>query len=225
MSKKILVACEESQAVTKAFRDLGFEAYSCDTQSCSGGYPDFHIKGDVRDVLDGGIFVSESGKLIQIDKWDLIIAHPPCTYISNSGVRWLYEKDGRQNTQRWMNLLEAMRFFNVFVDFAKRTGIPVAIENPIPHKHAVNDIADKKGIGKYTQTIQPYEFGHTTSKRTCLWLFNGLPMLKATKIIPKEQRTQEIWKCAPGPERQKIRSKTFEGIAQAMASQWGEYLN
>lgn len=221
---KILVACEESQAVTIAFRERGFEAYSCDTESCSGGHPEWHIKGDVRGILGGGMFVSESGDLINIEKWGLVIAHPPCTYISNSGVRWLYEKDGSKNIDRWLNLLDAMDFFNLFADFAKDTGIPVAIENPIPHKHAVSDIGRIKGIGKYSQTIQPWEYGHTTSKRTCLWLFNGLPELTPTQIIPKQQRTQEIWLCPPGPDRQKIRSKTFPGIANAMAEQWGDFL-
>lgn len=205
---KVLIACEESQAVCIAFRERGHEAYSCDIQECSGGHPEWHLKMDAKEAL-------------YFKKWDLIIAHPPCTYLYNSGVRWLYNTDGRQNTDRWMKLIDAMIFFNIFVDYANETGTKLCIENPVPHKHGVEDIADKKGIGKYTQTIQPYEFGHTTSKRTCLWLYNGLPKLEPTEIIPKELRTFEIHKCPPGHERQKIRSKTFPGIAKAMAEQWG----
>jgi len=205
---RILVACEESQAVCIAFREAGHEAYSCDTQYCSGGHPEWHILGDAKEAL-------------YATKWDLVIAHPPCTFISNSGVRWLYQKDGRQYTPRWLALIDAIDFFNIFLDFAKETGIPTVIENPIPHKHAVDGFPNHPGIGRYCQTIQPYEYGHTASKRTCLWLLNGVPNLLPTKLIPKELRTNEIWKCPPGPDRQKIRSKTFPGIAKAMAEQWG----
>lgn len=192
--KRILIACEESQAVTIEFRKIGFEAYSCDLQDCSGGHPEWHIKEDVT---------------LQIyNDWDLIIAHPPCTRLSNSGVRWLDERN------LWNDMYQACKFFNIFQDVAK-TGIPLAIENPIPHKYA------KEYIGDYTQLIQPWEFGHGETKATCLWLYN-LPKLMPTKIV--EGREQRIWKLPPGKERTKLRSKTFQGIAEAMAKQWGDYI-
>jgi hypothetical protein len=183
----------------------GHDAISCDLLPSDS--PDGeHYQGDVCHLLN--------------DKWDLIIAHPPCTYLSNSGVRWLYN-NGRMIPKRWDNLEDAMLFFRIFVNHPCKKK---AIENPIPHKWAVNGwetiYGAVDGIGKYTQTIQPYEFGHTTSKRTCLWL-TGLPPLVPTEIVPKEKRTQDIWLASPGPERWKLRSKTFLGIADAMANQWG----
>lgn len=206
---KVLVACEESQAVTKEFRRLGHEAYSCDILPCSGGHPEWHIQNNVLNIID--------------QPWDLIIAHPVCTYLANSGVRWLYV-DGEKNYPRWESLRLAVEFFN---EFKNNNCNHVCIENPIPHGYALNGFKWRgefiNGIGKYSQTIQPWEFGHTTSKRTCLWL-KGLPKLVPTQIIKKEDRTQEIWLCPPGPNRQKIRSKTFPGIAKAMAEQWSEYL-
>lgn len=210
---KVLVACEESQAVTIEFRKLGHEAYSCDLIDCSGGYPEWHIKGDAT-------------KALNLESWDLIIAHPPCTYMSNSGVRWLYNSDGRQNTERWFKLIEAMEFFNKFKNHYCRH---IAIENPIPHKYAVNGIADKEGIGKYTQTIQPWQFGHLESKRTCLWLKN-LPLLVETNNVYDEMmqlpygERSKVHYASPGPHRQKLRSKTYSGIAEAMASQWSDYI-
>jgi hypothetical protein len=185
--------------VTIAFRERGFNAYSNDIKPCSGGHPEWHILGCAKEAL-------------KAKKWHCVIAHPPCTFIANSGVRWLFAKDGSKMEARWKNLSEGTEFFKTFLDFPCDLK---ATENPIPHKHA--------GLPKYSQTIQPWEFGHTTSKRTCLWL-TGLPPLKPTKIIPKEERTQEIWLCPPGPERQAIRSKTFPGIAQAMAEQWGDFM-
>jgi hypothetical protein len=167
---KILVACEESQAVTKAFRVLGHDAFSCDLQDCSGGHPEWHIKGDV------------THSLYRTD-WDLVIAHPPCTRLANSGVRWLHERN------LWEDMYSACELFNAF-QAAGKNGIPVCIENPIPHKYAV------EYIGKYSQLIQPWQFGHGETKATCLWLYN-LPELKATDIV--EGREQRIWKMAPGP--------------------------
>lgn len=208
---RILVGCEESQAVTKEFRRLGHEAYSCDLLPCSGGHPEWHLQMDVF-------------KAIEMGPWDAAIYHPTCTFLTNSGVRWLYQPDGRQNTARWMELISAMLFFNKLKDRSVLNRIKFfALENPIPHKYAVNGIHDKKGIGKYHQLIQPWQFGDTTSKATCLWLY-GLPPLQHTDIVPKENRTFEIHKCAPGPDRAKIRSKTFPGIAKAMAEQWSSYL-
>lgn len=193
---KIIIACEESQEVCRAFRKLGHEAYSCDLQECSGGHPEWHIKGNV---------------IHQLDKdWGLIIAHPPCTRLANSGVRWLAERN------LWDELLEACKFFNLFQSLGK-SGTKVSIENPIPHKYAV------KYIGKYTQIIQPWMFGHTESKATCLWLYN-LPKLKPTDNVYNEmmklplKERQRIWWMGGGNE--KMRSKTYEGIAKAMADQW-----
>jgi len=185
--KLVLIACEESQAVTMAFREKGIKAFSCDILPCSGGHPEWHIQGDVTQILVKG--------------WDMIIAFPPCTHLAVSGARWFAEKraDGRQQA--------AIDFFMLFanVDCPK-----VAIENPV-------------GImstewRKPDQIIQPWMFGHGETKATCLWL-NGLPLLKPTEIV--EGREQRIWKMAPSEERSKLRSKTYTGIARAMAEQWG----
>jgi hypothetical protein len=216
----VLVGCEESQVVTIELRKLGHEAYSCDLKPCSGNNPEWHFQMDLFQVIKGGSLITESGQKIFITKWDVGIFHPTCTFLCNSGVRWLYEKDGRQNTQRWFSLIDAMDFFNKIKYECLKNGIlKFALENPIPHKYAVNGIADKKGIEKYTQLIQPWQFGDTTSKATCLWLY-GLPELKHTNLIPKENRTFEIHKATPGPQRAELRSKTFPGIAKAMALQW-----
>lgn len=194
---KVLIACEYSGKVRDAFLAKGHDAVSCDyLESESPDGP--HYVGDVRDLLEL--------------EWDLIIAHPPCTYLANSGVRWLYNNDGSRNEERWNNLKEATEFFNLFL---KHPCNKKCVENPIPHRYA-NSLL----LHKYTQTIQPYEYGHTATKRTCLWL-SGLEPLKPTQIIPKEQRTHEIWLASPGPDRWKERSRTFQGIAQAMALQWG----
>ena len=194
---KVLIACEESQTVCKAFRSKGIEAYSCDLQDCSGGHPEWHIKGDA-------IAEAYSGK------YDMMIAHPPCTFITNSGVRWLYNKDGSKNADRWQNLLWARRFF---IDLLNAPIKHKGIENPIPHKHA--------SLPKYTQLIQPWQFGHGETKATCLWLVN-LPELQPTDIV--SGREQKIWRMPPGPERTKLRSKTYEGIALAMADQWSKLI-
>lgn len=191
---KILVACEESQTVCKAFRAKGHEAWSCDILPCSGGHPEWHIQEDAIKVL-------------WREKWDLVIAHPPCDYLANSGVRWRVERG------EWEQIYDSAAFFNQFTLYGK-LGHKIAIENPIQHNYA------RKLIVKYNQIIQPWMFGHTTTKATCLWLY-GLPQLVPTEIIPKDQRTHEIHTCSPGPERAKIRSKTFPGIAAAMADQWG----
>ena len=194
---KALIACEESQTVCKAFRAKGIEAYSCDIQDCSGGHPEWHIKGDA-------IAEAYSGK------YDMMIAHPPCTFITNSGVRWLYNKDGSKNADRWQNLLWARRFF---IDLLNAPIKHKGIENPIPHKHA--------SLPKYTQLIQPWQFGHGETKATCLWLVN-LPELQPTDIV--SGREQKIWRMPPGPERTKLRSKTYEGISAAMADQWSKFI-
>lgn len=192
---RVLVACEFSGVVSQAFRDRGHDAISADflENELTGGR--FHYQGDVLDILD--------------DDWDLLIAHPPCTYLCNSGVRWLWNKDGEKNEKRWFELAEARAFFMRLWT----SKIPKkCIENPIPHKYAE--------LPKYSQVIQPWMFGHPESKATCLWL-EGLPLLQPTEIVPKEKVHQRIWKLPPGPDRWKERSRTYEGIARAMAEQWG----
>jgi len=204
---KVLIACEESQTVCKAFRKLGYEAYSCDIQDCSGGYPEWHIKSDA-------IAEAYSGK------YDLMIAHPPCTYLSNSGVSWLYNKDKSKNLDRWENLIIGGLFFKQLLNAPIRF---IAVENPIPHKYAL-EIIDQK----YSQLIQPYEFGHPESKATCFWLKELPILMQATDgrnlwaTLPKKQ-SQRIYYVS-GKDRQKIRSKTFQGIADAMAVQWGDFV-
>ena len=183
---KVLIACEESQAVCKEFRKLGHDAYSCDILPCSGGHPEWHIQGDVTELL--------------AQQWDMVIAFPPCTDLCVSGARWFAEKraDGRQQAS-----------IDFFMQFAN-LDIPYAIENPI-------GIMSSQWR-KPDQIIQPWQFGHGETKATCLWL-NKLPLLQPTDIV--EGREHRIWKMAPGPERSKQRSKTFPGIARAMAMQWG----
>lgn len=197
---KILVACEESGTVRDAFRALGHDAWSCDTQVCSAD-PTYHYHCDVRHVL--------------YQPWDLIVAHPPCTYLTNTGVSWLTRKPGR-----WDALTEAADFFKLFltVDCPR-----VAIENPIPHKYAIALIGRK-----YDQLIQPYQFGHAERKATCFWL-KGLPPLcptddcyAAMRALPANQ-AQRLHYLPPSPERAKLRSKTYPGIAAAIAAQWGVF--
>jgi hypothetical protein len=184
---KILVACEESQVVCKAFRAKGHEAYSCDILPCSGGHPEWHIQKDINHVRQIG--------------WDILIAFPPCTDLCVSGARWFKEKaaDGRQN--------KAIDFFLTFVYW------------PCPKKAIENPIGIMSRLyRKPDQIIQPWQFGHGETKATCLWL-TGLPNLVPTNIV--SGREARIHHMAPGPDRAKLRSKTFPGIAQAMAEQWG----
>ena len=224
---KVLIACEESQRVCAAFRELGHEAYSCDIQEPSGGHPEWHIKGNVLDIIeplknvrgepyDFIIFNTMDGEVHTIgNKWDLIIAHPPCTYLSNAGARHLY-KGHALNLERYEKGLEAKKFF-LRLYYADCEHI--AVENPVPSK-----IYE---LPKYTQIIQPYEHGHPFKKKTCLWL-KGLPKLQPTNIIPTEAaqstRTAGNWYNKGGKDRQKNRAKTFEGIAKAMAEQWSACL-
>ena len=193
---KVLVACEESQEVCKAFRELGHEAYSCDIQDCSGGHPEWHLKQDVIPLLE--------------QEWDLIIAHPPCTYLSNAGARHLYPH-GLLNMERYEKGLEAKEFFMKFLNCKCEK---VCVENPLPSK--IFRLPD------YSQIIQPYEFGHPYKKKTLLWLKN-LPRLKPTCIVecPQSTKIAGNWFNVGGKDRQKNRAKTFSGIAKAMAEQWG----
>ena len=207
----ILVACEESQRVCEAFRKLGGKAYSCDIMECSGGHPEWHIMQDVIPLLNGKCsFKTMDGIEHSIDgKWDLIIAHPPCTYLSNAGARFLYPK-GVLNEER---LAKGMIAKDFFMHFYNADCDRIAIENPIPSK--------VYGLPPYTQTIQPWMFGHPVQKKTCLWL-NGLPELQPTNIVEERQSTKipGNWFNSGGKERQKNRAKTFLGIAKAMAEQW-----
>ena len=193
---KILIACEESQAVCKAFRAKGHEAYSCDILESSGGHPEWHIQGDVLAQLDKG--------------WDMMIAHPPCTYLSNAGARFLYPK-GVLNEDRLNQGLEAKDFFLALLNAPIEK---IVVENPVQ--------STVFGIRKYDQAIEPYQFGHPFKKKTCLWLKN-VPPLVPTNILPRPESTKVAgnWFNTGGKERQKNRSKTFQGIADAMAVQWG----
>ena len=207
----ILIACEESQRVCEAFRKLGGKAYSCDIMECSGGHPEWHIMQDAIPLLNGKCsFKTMDGIEHSIDgKWDLIIAHPPCTYLSNAGARFLYPK-GVLNEER---LAKGMIAKDFFMHFYNADCDRIAIENPIPSK--------VYGLPPYTQTIQPWMFGHPVQKKTCFWL-KGLPKLHPTNIVEERQSTKipGNWFNHGGKERQKNRAKTFPGIAKAMAEQW-----
>jgi len=186
---RVLIACEFSGIVRDAFREKGHNAWSCDLLATESD-PKYHIQDDVLKHLNEG--------------WDMIIAHPPCTYLCNSGVRWLYEKK-----DRWVKMEKAIEFFKRFL----YADCPyIAVENPIMHHFALDKIRHK-----YQQIIQPWQFGHPETKATCLWLKN-LPCLKATDIV--EDREHKIHKMPPSVNRGKERSRTFKGIAKAMAEQW-----
>lgn len=192
----VLVACEYSGIVRDAFRRWGHDAVSCDLLPTERAGP--HYEGPVEDLLEWS--------------WDLIIAHPPCTRLSKSGVRWLHERN------LWSELDEACAFFRLFLEHPCPR---VAVENPIPHGHAVQRIGRK-----YDQIIHPWQFGHPERKPTCLWL-KGLPELRPTDDV-RETMERLPWKeqnrvhfAGPGADRGKIRSRFFEGVANAMAEQWG----
>lgn len=216
---RVLVACEESQEVCKAFRALGHEAYSCDVEDCSGGHPEWHIKADALELL----------KM----RWDMIIAHPPCTYLCVSGNSYFNENRWGERARERKKLREQAAAF--FLRFADVDCQKVAIENPVGYMNS--------HFRKPDQIIQPYQYGHPYTKRTCLWL-RGLPKLKPTEILEKPAdgwENQQItkngryggyggkWGCkADGkwlrygdPRVARERSKTFPGIARAMAEQWG----
>ena len=216
---RVLVACEESQTVTKAFRELGHEAYSCDLLPCSGGHPEWHFQQDVFEVIDKG--------------WDLMIAHPPCTFLTGSGVQWLSHpddkhlpfEDRRPNPKypnRRQDMLDSVEFvkalYNVPIEH-------IAIENPV-------GLLSSRWR-KPDQIIQPWMFGDEATKTTCLWLKN-LPELKPTDIVGKGERTvfasgkshpkwyaDALKNAKTKEERHTLRSKTFPGIAKAIAEQWG----
>ena len=206
---KVLVACEESQEVCKAFRALGHEAYSCDIQECSGGHPEWHIQADARELL----------KM----EWDLVIAHPPCTYLSSVGASRLFNADHTiKNRDREIKGWEAKEFFLAMLN---ANAPMVAVENPAPLRYW--------NLPPYSQIIEPYQFGHPWKKRTCLWL-RGLPELQPTNLV----KPTGCWtvsgggntcrirlKGNGGAKSAKERAKTFPGIAKAMAEQWGVKAN
>lgn len=209
---KVLIACEESQTVCKAFRARGHEAYSCDIQEPSGGHPEWHILGDALEAIKGGTIVTMDGQQHDVGRWDLLIAHPPYTYLSNAGARHLW-KGGHLNPERVKQGIMAKDFF---MEFYKANIPRIAVENPVASSIFC--------LPKYSQIIQPFQFGHPMKKRTCLWL-KGLPMLIPTNIIPETEcestKVAGNWYNKGGKERQKNRAKTFPGIAKAMAEQWG----
>ena len=221
----VLVACEESQRVCIAFRERGHNAFSCDIQEPSGGHPEWHICGDCLKILQGGRFTTMDGTAHEIPRWDLIIAHPPCTYLTNTGNRWFnVERYGDKAIQRAKDREKAVEFFMQFVNADCER---IAIENPIGHMSIRYRKAD--------QIIQPYEYGYPARKATCLWL-KGLPKLRPTEIVEYRLKTRNYsdglaaaWATDQNgkilrwndPETAKQRSKTVPGIAQAMAEQWG----
>lgn len=219
---KVLVACEESQAVTKAFRNLGIESFSCDILPCSGGHPEWHLQGDVFGFIDMG--------------WDIMIAHPPCTMIAGSSVQWLSHPEDkllpfedRRPHPKYPNRRNDMEESIEFVKSLYNCKIEkVCIENPV-------GLLSSKWR-KSDQIIQPYHFGDEATKTTCLWLKN-LPLLKHTNVVGKGERVmfssgkshpkwyaEALAKAKTKEERQTLRSKTFQGIADAMASQWREVI-
>lgn len=214
----VLIACEESQEVCKAFREKGHNAFSCDVQQPSGRHPEWHILGNALDFLNGGKIVTMDSTIHDIDKWDLLIAHPPCTYLTKAGAVRM-RKNGEIVKERFAKALEAKAFF---MKLYNADISMIAVENPTPMK-----IVD---LPPYTQAIQPYEYGSPYSKRTCLWL-KGLPKLEPTEIVKpigswvnggskKPDGTPRKNKVK-GAKNKKERSKTFPGIAKAMAEQWG----
>lgn len=193
---KILVACEESGRVTEEFRRLGHEAYSCDILPTSGGHPEWHIQGDVLQLLK--------------QHWDMIIAFPPCTYLSNAGAKHLW-RGHKLNKERYQKGLVAKKFFMAILNADCQK---IAIENPMPSR-----IYE---LPLHSQEIQPWQFGEPVQKKTRLWL-KGLPNLHPTKIVQPLQNCHDAgtWFMKGGKERQRNRAKTFPGIARAMAEQWG----
>jgi len=246
----VLIGCEESQAVCTEFRKMGHNAYSCDLQASSGGHPEWHFNCDIFEVLDNLGGITESGIPVKVDKWDLLIVHPPCTYLTVTGNRWLYNKDGSRNEERWTALEEGAAFF---MKLANANVDKIAIENPVGRMNT--------RWRKPYQMIQPWQFGDAAKKLTCLWLKNLPPLepqfteepeglqytYKSGKKLPKwysdalgeaAKETSE-WVVNNNidistPEgkkakkdyydnvRRRIRSKTFPGIARAMAETWGK---
>lgn len=220
---KVLIACEESQRVCTAFRERGHEAYSCDIQECSGGHPEWHIRGDALRLINGrcGFFTEDGAYHSVCGKWDLLVAHPPCTYLSNAGNRYLnVDIYGEKALQRYQKRESALEFFRKFCEADCEK---ICVENPVGYASHYR---------KADQIIQPYYFADSIYdtenyhvKTTCLWLKNLLPLVYAGRLPkPKEHHTRPNGNKVYFVEsigEQKQRSKTFSGIARAMAEQWG----
>lgn len=216
---KVLVACEESQTVCKAFRAKGHEAYSCDIVNCSGGHPEWHIKNDALKIINGNTsFVTCDGVTYSLDIWDLIIAHPPCTRLCASGQRWLYYGSDEYRAKKKLEQIHAIDFFMKMIN---ANCDKIAVENPV----GIMSTYYRKPDCIYN----PYDFeGETECKKTCLWLKNLSPLVPTQKL-PVEQRTHNIWRAVfdgqqysySDPLVAMFRSKTPEGVAKAMAEQWG----
>lgn len=217
---KVLIACEESQAVCKEFRKLGHEAYSCDIQECSGGHPEWHIQGDVLPLLNGSCeFTTMDGMHHKVEgKWDMIIAHPPCTYLTGAGACNIPKHPERVELG-----FEAAEFFKKFIsaDCEK-----IAVENPPPMKIF--------GLPRYDQIVRPWMFGHSNNKPICLWL-KGVGPLRPTEIVDKDKdivrwvhkatgqkKSCSKWYNTNTNDHNRHRAKTFPGVAKAFAEQWGE---
>lgn len=222
---KGLIGCEQSQTICKAFRELGYEVYSCDLKPCSGGRPEWHIMEDILKVIEGGIFKTEAGNFITINRWDFMIAHPECTYLTVTANKWLKDQPERESgalvgQKRRDAQINASDFF------MKLVNAPIdhiAIENPIGVMSSL--------YRKPDQIFQPFWFGHPEPKKTCLWL-KGFPLLTPTEIIEPEYFISKsgkklatwYYKPSPSPERQTMRSVTFANVAKAMADQWSKVL-
>lgn len=245
----VLIGCEESQAVCNEFRKLGHNAYSCDLQKCSGGHPEWHFNCDIFSVIDNHGGITQDGNFVRVDGWNLFIVHPPCTYLAVSGARWLYNKDGSLNVERWRERKEAIEFV---MKLASVDIEMIAIENPIG--------ALSTNWMKPTQIINPWQFGDLAKKTTCLWLKNLKPLVpiideepsdleytySSGKKLPKwvsdaviqSEKEAQQWVKENGIDistregkklrkeyldnaRRRLRSKTFPSIAKAMAETWG----
>ena len=225
---KILVGCEESQVVTIELRKLGHEAFSCDLLDCSGGHPEWHIKRDIRTVLDGsfiafGQFWTQAGTVeAPISQWDMMIAFPPCTFLTVTGNKWMKPEFKERFPTRQQDRKDAINFF---MELINANISKIAVENPVGIMSTIYQ--------KPNQYVHPYHFGDFHSKKTCLWL-KGLPKLKYTNVVEpimytyKNGRKDPIWHVEtmklPPAERSKARSKTFPGIAKAMAEQFTQPL-
>lgn len=248
---RVLVACEESQEVCKAFRALGHEAYSCDLQPCSGGHPEWHIIADVLTVINGGTFITQAGTIVEIERWDKMIGFPPCTHVANAGGKWFEQK--RKNGKQRAAIIFFMQLLSAPID-------GIALENPVGilssdtyiQKHFPDLLEDLERVGmprKPDQVIQPFYFGDPIRKYTCLWFKNMKPLkwikqddmfYQKTLVTPQEPTKHIVRKGRyrngtlrkvywydniSGKDAGKIKSKTFPGIARAMAMQWGGYVS
>ena len=232
----VLIACEESQTVCASFRKLGFNAYSCDLGKCSGGHPEWHLLGDALDVIKNNGGMTQDGKYVVVDKWHLMIAHPPCIYLTSSGAKWYYHPEDKhlpieqrrphpRFPHRKKDQEDGANFFMAMMD----ANIDyIAVENPVG--------VMSTRYRKPDQIVQPFMFGDQARKTTCLWL-KGLPLLQPTNVVDegetltfKSGKRMQKWisdaltETKSAEERRRLRSKTFQGMADAMAKQWGDFL-